>query len=149
MPTLRSGHGGVFYNGKLFCMGGEVTRRVFGELEAYDPRADSWQAYAPAPRHGMGAAVLSDGIHVAGGGPMNGGAFQTSYTRYSRFDRAPTSILRHLMRLPVRPAATAASGLLRLLTAVIGPSAKFLAHAKKSLVTGAMRTRFAYVVFFA
>jgi hypothetical protein len=30
-----------------------------------------------------------------------------------------------------------------------GPSAKFLAHAKKSLVTEVMRTRFAYVVFFA
>jgi hypothetical protein len=57
MPTPRSGHGGVFYNGKLFCMGGEGTRRVSGELEAYDPRADTWQAYAqmPAPRHGMGA----------------------------------------------------------------------------------------------
>jgi hypothetical protein len=80
MPTPRSGHGDVFYHGKLFCMGGEGTRRVFGELEAYDPRADSWQAFAPmsTPRHGMGAAVLSDGIHVAGGGPMNGGAFQTS-----------------------------------------------------------------------
>jgi hypothetical protein len=31
----------------------------------------------------------------------------------------------------------------------IGPSAKFLAHAKKSLVTAVMRTRYAYVVFFA
>jgi hypothetical protein len=80
MPTPRSGHGGVFYNSRLFCMGGEGTRRVFGELEAYDPRTDTWQAYAPMPlpRHGMGAAVLSDGVHVAGGGPMNGGAFQTS-----------------------------------------------------------------------
>jgi hypothetical protein len=25
-----------------------------------------------------GAAVVGDAIHVAGGGPMNGGAFQTS-----------------------------------------------------------------------
>jgi hypothetical protein len=80
MPTPRSGHGGVLYRGKLFCMGGEGTRRVFGQLEAYDPQADSWQAYAPmpTPRHGMGAAVMGDAIHVAGGGPMNGGAFQTS-----------------------------------------------------------------------
>ena len=30
------------------------------------------------PRHGMAAAVLADGIHVAGGGPMNGGAYQSS-----------------------------------------------------------------------
>lgn len=80
MPTPRSGHGGVLYRGKLFCMGGEGTRRVFGQLEAYDPQADSWQAYAamPTPRHGMGAAVVGDAIHVAGGGPMNGGSFQSS-----------------------------------------------------------------------
>jgi len=56
MSTPRSGHGGVLYRGKLFCMGGEGTRRVFGQLEAYDPQADSWQAYArhdhAAPRHG-------------------------------------------------------------------------------------------------
>jgi hypothetical protein len=61
-------------------MGGEGTRRVFGQVEAYDPQADSWQAYAPmpTPRHGMGAAVVGDAIHAAGGGPMNGGVFQTS-----------------------------------------------------------------------
>jgi len=29
MSTPRSGHGGVLYRGKLFCMGGEGTRRVF------------------------------------------------------------------------------------------------------------------------
>ncbi len=80
MPTPRSGHGGVLYRGKLFCMGGEGTRRVFGQHEAYDPKGDSWQAYAvmPTPRHGMGAAVIGDAIHVAGGGPMNGGSFQSS-----------------------------------------------------------------------
>jgi len=61
-------------------MGGEGTRRVFGQNEAYDPGTDTWQSYAPmpTPRHGMAAAVLADGIHVAGGGPMNGGAYQSS-----------------------------------------------------------------------
>ncbi|HEX8828786.1 MAG TPA: galactose oxidase [Xanthobacteraceae bacterium] len=80
MPTPRSGHGGVAWRGKFFCMGGEGTRRVFGQNEAYDPATDAWQAYAPmlTPRHGMGAAVVGDAIHVAGGGPMNGGRFQTS-----------------------------------------------------------------------
>jgi hypothetical protein len=34
-------------------------------------------------------------------------------------------------------------------TSCHGPSANFLANAKRSLVTGVMRTRFAYVVFFA
>ncbi|HEX3378318.1 MAG TPA: galactose oxidase [Paraburkholderia sp.] len=80
MPTPRSGLGGVAWRGRFFCMGGEGTRRVFGQNEAYDPGTDTWQAYAPmlTPRHGMAAAVLDDGIHVAGGGPMNGGAFQSS-----------------------------------------------------------------------
>jgi N-acetylneuraminic acid mutarotase len=80
MPTPRSGHGGVVYRGKMFCLGGEGTRRVFGQNEAYDPQADTWSAYAamPTPRHGMGAAVIGDAIHVAGGGPMNGGSFQSS-----------------------------------------------------------------------
>ena len=80
MPTPRSGHGGVVWRGKFFCMGGEGTRRVFGQNEAYNPGTDTWQSYAPmlTPRHGMAAAVLADGIHVAGGGPMNGGAYQSS-----------------------------------------------------------------------
>ena len=36
--------------------------------------------YAPlkTPRHGMGTAVVNGAIYVAGGGPMNGGAFQSS-----------------------------------------------------------------------
>jgi hypothetical protein len=67
MPPPRSGHGGVVCRGKFFCMGGEGTRRVFGQNEAKDPRSDSWMAYAvmPTPRHGMGAAVIGDAIHVA------------------------------------------------------------------------------------
>ena len=79
MPTPRSGHGGVACRGPLFCMGGEGTRRVFGQNEAYDPRTDSWRAFSPmpTPRHGMGTAVVGDAIRVAGGGPMNGGAFQS------------------------------------------------------------------------
>ncbi|SAL86520.1 N-acetylneuraminate epimerase [Caballeronia arvi] len=80
MPTPRSGHGGVVWRGKFLCMGGEGTRRVFGQNEGYDPGADAWQAYAPmlTPRHGMGAAVIGDAVHVAGGGPMNGGRIQSS-----------------------------------------------------------------------
>jgi len=80
MPTPRSGHSGVPWRGKFFCVGGEGTRRVFGQNEAYDPGTDTWQSYGLilTPRHGMAEAVLADGIHVAGGGPMNGGAYQSS-----------------------------------------------------------------------
>jgi hypothetical protein len=48
-------------------MGGEGTRRVFGQTKAYDPRTDSGEAYAPmlTARHGMGAVMIADAIHVA------------------------------------------------------------------------------------
>ena len=37
MPTPRSSHGGVVLQGKFFCIGGEGTRRVYGQNEAYTP----------------------------------------------------------------------------------------------------------------
>lgn len=61
-------------------MGGEGTDRVYGQNEAYDPQTDRWEAYAPmlTPRHGLGAAVLGDYIHVAGGGTIVGGGVQSA-----------------------------------------------------------------------
>ena len=55
-------------------MGGEGTNRVYGQNEAWDPMTERWEAHAPmlTPRHGMGAVVLGDAIHVAGGGPADG-----------------------------------------------------------------------------
>lgn len=89
MPTARSGHGLVVYRGRFFAMGGEQrdfdrdwkpTDKVFGQLESYDPATDSWASHAPmpTPRHGLGAAVLGDWIHVAGGGPVVGGGTQSA-----------------------------------------------------------------------
>jgi N-acetylneuraminic acid mutarotase len=88
MPTPRSGHGLVLYRGRLFAMGGEtgwwvnreLTGQVHGQMESYDPAGDSWQHHAPmpTPRHGMGAVLLGEWIHVAGGGPVVGGGIQSS-----------------------------------------------------------------------
>jgi N-acetylneuraminic acid mutarotase len=80
LPTARSGHGAVLYRGKIFVMGGEGTNRVFGQNEAYDPAADRWESYAPmpTPRHGLGAVAIGDFVHVAGGGPLMGGTYQTA-----------------------------------------------------------------------
>ena len=80
LPTARSGHGAVLYQGKIFVMGGEGTDRVYGQNEAYDPATDRWEAYAPmpTPRHGLGAAVVGGAIHVAGGGPIMGGSVQSA-----------------------------------------------------------------------
>jgi hypothetical protein len=59
----------VVYRGKIFCMGGEGSNRVFGQNEAYDPAT---------PRHGLGAVTIGDFIHVAGGGPIMGGSVQSA-----------------------------------------------------------------------
>jgi N-acetylneuraminic acid mutarotase len=87
LPTARSGHGLVTYRGRLFAMGGEGgiisqpgTAKVFGQMESYDPAADTWQKHAPmpTPRHAVGAALLGDWIHVAGGGAVLGGSVQSA-----------------------------------------------------------------------
>ncbi|MGG5819853.1 Kelch repeat-containing protein [Falsiroseomonas sp. HW251] len=88
LPTPRSGHGLVAYRGRFFAMGGEsgwwennqLTGRVHGQMESYDPVSDTWQSHAPmpTPRHGMGAVVIGDFIYVAGGGPVVGGGIKTA-----------------------------------------------------------------------
>jgi hypothetical protein len=69
-------------DGVVYAMGGfvEQNRIAVPDCYAYVVADDRWQAWAPmlTPRHGMGAAVVADAIHVAGGGPMNGGVFQSS-----------------------------------------------------------------------
>ncbi|MGE0747780.1 MAG: Kelch repeat-containing protein [Rhodospirillales bacterium] len=93
LPTPRSGHGAVLYRGVIFCMGGEefdivrgadgrpqLAGKVFGQNEGYEVSSDTWHQYAPmpTPRHGLGAALVGDQIHVAGGGPVTGGRVQSA-----------------------------------------------------------------------
>jgi N-acetylneuraminic acid mutarotase len=89
IPTARSGHGLVVYRGRLFAMGGEAgvleqgvprQAKVFGQMESYDSKTDSWQQHAPmlTPRHAVGATVLGDRIYVAGGGVVLGGSLQSA-----------------------------------------------------------------------
>jgi N-acetylneuraminic acid mutarotase len=88
LPTPRSGHGLVVYRGRFFAMGGEsgqfvnreLTGQVHGQMESYDPVADTWQHHAPmpTPRHGMGAVAIGEWIYVAGGGPIVGGGIKTA-----------------------------------------------------------------------
>jgi N-acetylneuraminic acid mutarotase len=80
IPTPRGGVAGAVLGGRLFVFGGEgnsaVQSGVFGEIEAYDPATDSWEAFPPlaVPRHGFGAAVLADRIYLPGGANRQGGA---------------------------------------------------------------------------
>jgi N-acetylneuraminic acid mutarotase len=80
IPTARSGHGCVWYANRIFCMGGEGTNRVYGQVESYDPASERWESHAPmlTPRHGMGAVVLGDAVYVAGGGPRMGGGVKSA-----------------------------------------------------------------------
>ena len=89
LPTPRSGHGVVAYRNRLFVLGGEAgvisqgritNARVFGQMESYDPKTDSWQRHAPmpTPRHSVGAVAIGDWIYAAGGGAVTGGAIQSA-----------------------------------------------------------------------
>ena len=88
MSTARSGHGFVVYRDRLFAMGGEGTLfventaspRVFGQMESYDPKTDTWQHHAPmpTPRHGSGPALIGDEIFVVAGAPIAGGSVQSA-----------------------------------------------------------------------
>lgn len=89
LPTPRSGHGLVLYRDRLFAMGGEAgvlgggriqRARVFGQMESYDPKTDTWASHAPmlTPRHAVAAAAIGDAIYVAGGGAVTGGAVQSA-----------------------------------------------------------------------
>jgi N-acetylneuraminic acid mutarotase len=89
LPTPRSGHGLVVYRNRLFAMGGEAgllgggriqDPHVFGQMESYDPKTDSWQSHAPmpTPRHSVGAVAIGDAIYVTGGGAVTGGAVQSA-----------------------------------------------------------------------
>ena len=78
MPTGRSGIAGAVVNNIYYVFGGEGNvaspSGTFGENEAYDPARDRWLAQPPmpTPRHGIGAAVLRDRIHIPGGSAVQG-----------------------------------------------------------------------------
>ena len=76
MPTARSGVAAVTLAGHILVFGGEETAGTFEENEAYNPTTNSWVALAPmpAPRHGIGAAVVGGVIYIPSGGPTPGGS---------------------------------------------------------------------------
>jgi hypothetical protein len=80
LATGRSGVAVVVREGALYVFGGETftePARTFDEAERYDPVSRTWLALPPMPtaRHGLGAAVVGDEIHVLSGGPDPGFAF--------------------------------------------------------------------------
>lgn len=80
MPTVRAGVNGIAVRGCLYVFGGEGNdahpQGIFGEVEAYDPRSDTWTQLAPIPTpvHGVtGAVYFNNWVHLVGGGIARGG----------------------------------------------------------------------------
>ncbi len=80
MPSQRSGMAVALYHDRILAIGGEFGGGTFTNNEAYDPRANAWSVLAPLPegRHGTGAAIAGDRLYVPAGGPVNGGARQST-----------------------------------------------------------------------
>jgi N-acetylneuraminic acid mutarotase len=69
MPTFRDHAQAVAVDGRILVMGGRDESGNLATVDIYDPATDSWSAGPPmtVARSGFAAAVLPDGVHVAGG----------------------------------------------------------------------------------
>lgn len=82
MPTGRSGIAGAVVKGCFYVFGGEGNRQtvtgVYDQNEVYSPKTNKWESQPPmpTPRHGIGAAVWQNKIHIPGGATLQG--FSTS-----------------------------------------------------------------------
>ena len=85
MPTPRSGIAAASLGGKIFVFGGETKTETHSETESYDPKANSWETWAPMPtaRHGLGAAVVGGRIYVIAGGPKPDVTFSSANEVFS------------------------------------------------------------------
>jgi len=78
LPTGRSGIAAAVVNDVLYVFGGEGNRShpngVFEENEAFFPDEGIWRSRPPmpTPRHGIGAAAISNLVYIPGGGPVQG-----------------------------------------------------------------------------
>ena len=69
LPTARRGLALAAYENQLYAIGGETAEGIAGNLEAYNPDADSWTVLAakPVPVTEASAAVINGLIYVPGG----------------------------------------------------------------------------------
>ena len=80
MPSGRSGGNAEVLDGRIVVFGGEGNTAspsgVFDQVEAYDPKADSWERFGPMPlpRHSLSAGTLGDRIILPGGSPKRAGS---------------------------------------------------------------------------
>jgi N-acetylneuraminic acid mutarotase len=78
LPTARSGLAAATLGGRIYVFGGEGNAAradgVFPEVESFDPATGTWRSepLMPHPRHGIGAAMVGNRIHIPAGGPVQG-----------------------------------------------------------------------------
>ena len=72
-PPRRSEGGIAAYHGLILYFGGDCNDRdasaAFDDLEAFDPKTDSWKSLAKAPigLHGPGTTAVGDAVYFIGG----------------------------------------------------------------------------------
>ena len=75
MQQARAGHGVAVLNGKIYAIGGYISRLEFvNSTEEYDPETDMWtyKASMLTPRSSFGIAVCQKKIYCIGGVLING-----------------------------------------------------------------------------
>jgi len=81
MPTGRGGTVSVAHDGETIVLGGEIATSgpALDTVESYDLASDSWKTLSPMlqGRHGSGAAVIGDTLHIFAGSMHRGGAPET------------------------------------------------------------------------
>lgn len=73
LPAPRSEGGVVYYRGLILYFGGDCNdpkaAGAFDDLQAYNPKTDTWKPLTKAPvgLHGPGAATVGDAVYFIGG----------------------------------------------------------------------------------
>ena len=79
LPLPQAGAASVVHDHQLYVFGGEIfvpQAGVFRNSWRFSLKDNAWHALPdlPTPRHGLGAGLLADGIHVIGGATEPGGS---------------------------------------------------------------------------
>lgn len=77
IPVVRGSAAGVAWMDRLVVLGGQSGddgTPAYANVDAYDPRTDTWQALPDLPHgvHGTAAVVVDDAIYVMSGAPLQG-----------------------------------------------------------------------------
>lgn len=88
LPKPRAGAATAVFNGKIMVMGGESGEQeeAHDDVHELDPATGKWSTRAPMnhPRHGTQAIVSGNGVYIAAGSPVRGGANQKNMEVFNK-----------------------------------------------------------------